>query len=148
MRGALFNMLGDIEGLTVLDAFAGSGALGYEAISRGASHVVAIDADKTAQKAITSNSKQLGLEGNVKLIKASANAWLSTNPDASFDIVLLDPPYNDLQKNLLTRLAGCVKPGGLAVLSWPGSEEPPVLDGLEQIENRSYGDGQLIFYRR
>jgi 16S rRNA (guanine966-N2)-methyltransferase len=148
MRGALFNILGDIEGLTVLDAFAGSGALGFEAASRGAGSALAIDSDLAAQKVIEKNIRQLGLAGSVKLIKATANAWLGTNKDAQFDIVLCDPPYHDLQPNLLVRLTACVKPGGLFVLSWPGGQDPPELLNLEQVENRSYGDGQLIFYRR
>jgi|SRR5688572_8497802 len=148
MRGALFNILGDIDGLTVLDAFAGSGALSFEAISRGAQSALAIDSDKSAQKAIDHNIKELGLTREVKLIKANANAWLSTNPEVRFDIVLCDPPYHDLQPNLIAKLAACVKPGGLLVLSWPGAETVPVLPELELVENRSYGDGQLGFYRR
>lgn len=148
MRGALFNMLGDIEGLTFLDAFAGSGALSFEAVSRGADSVLAIDSDKAAQKAIDQNIKQLDLARKVKLVKASANAWLSTNQDVTFDIVLCDPPYHDLQPNLIAKLAGGVKPDGLLVLSWPGAEKLPEVEGLELVENRSYGDGQLGFYRR
>lgn len=148
MRGALFNMLGDLAGLVVLDAFAGSGALAFEAVSRGASHVLAIDSDKAAQRTIDQSIKQLGLTQKVKLVRASTNAWLSTNEDARFDIVLCDPPYHDLQPNLLSRLAGVVKPDGLLVLSWPGNQAPPELTGLGQIEQRSYGDAQLIFYRR
>lgn len=148
MRGALFNMLGDIGGLTVLDAFAGSGALSFEAVSRSAASAVAIDNDRGAQKTISNNVAQLGVGQKVKLIKASANAWLQTNPEARFDIVLCDPPYTDLQHNLLSRLAHAVKPGGLYVLSWPGNQEPPeALANLTQIERRNYGDGSLVIYR-
>src|SRR3954464_3149409 len=70
-RGALFNALGDISGLTVLDAFAGSGALSFEAISRRAASVLAIDSDKNAQRAIAENIASLGLSRQVKLIKTS-----------------------------------------------------------------------------
>lgn len=148
MRGALFNMLGDIENLTLLDAFAGSGALGFEAISRGAMSVTLIDADLPAQKTITRNIAALDLGGQAKLIKASANAWLGTSAGKTFDIVLCDPPYDDLQVNLIVRLASCVAPGGLLVLSWPGGEQLPTLPELSLIESRSYGDGRLGFYRR
>lgn len=148
VRGALFNILGDIQGLTVLDAFAGSGALGFEAISRGAVSVVAIDSDRTAQRVIAANSKALGMYRKLTLVKASANAWLQTNADASFDIVLCDPPYNDLQSSLLARLASCVKPGGLLVLSWPGTETEPEFDGLQKVMHRNYGDAELIFFER
>jgi 16S rRNA (guanine966-N2)-methyltransferase len=147
VRGALFNVLGDIEGLTVLDAFAGSGALIFEAVSRGAASAVAIDNDRAAQKVILENIRGLGLSKEVRLIKASANAWLQTSTE-KFDIVLCDPPYNELQVNLLQRLAERVNPHGIAVLSWPGNIELPALNGLEQLEHRSYGDATLAFYRQ
>lgn len=146
-RGALFNILGDIEGLSVLDAFAGSGALSLEAISRGAASAIAIESDRQAQRVIAQNITTLGLDNQIKLIKATANAWLQTNPDAMFDIVLCDPPYNDLQISLIKRLAKAVASDGTFVLSWPGSVEPPVLNDLSQVERRSYGDAQLVFYQ-
>ncbi len=149
MRGALFNVLGDISGLTVLDAFAGSGALSFEAVSRGAAAATAIDNDRAAQKTIASNIAGLGVVRQVKLINASANAWLQTNPDAQFDLVLCDPPYNDLQPNLLTRLAVAVSPGGLFVVSWPAAQEAPELSAaLTQLDRRNYGDASLVIYRR
>jgi 16S rRNA (guanine966-N2)-methyltransferase len=147
-RGALFNMLGDLTGLDVLDAFAGSGALSFEAISRGAKHATAIESDRGAQKVIADNINKLGLPKSVKLIQASAGAWLQTNAAAQFDIVLCDPPYNDLQLNLIKRLAERVIPGGLAVLSWPSGETAPDLAGLTQLERRQHGDLTLVFYRR
>jgi 16S rRNA (guanine966-N2)-methyltransferase len=149
VRGGLFNILGDIGGLTVLDAFAGSGALSFEAISRGAASAVAIDNDRAAQKVIANNTHALDLRGRVKLITASASAWLQTsNPEDTFDIVLCDPPYSDLQPNLLVRLSERVAPDGLLVLSWPTSQEPLGIEGMEQVEVRSYGDATLVFYRR
>lgn len=148
MRGALFNMLGDLEGLTVLDAFAGSGALGFEAISRGASSVLAIDSDRSAQQTIAGNIRKLALAGQVKLVKASASAWLSTNPEATFDIVLCDPPYDDLQQVTIQKLTDAVAPKGIFVLSWPGKQPLPELNGVELLESRNYGDAQLGFYKR
>jgi 16S rRNA (guanine966-N2)-methyltransferase len=148
IRGALFNVLGDIEGLTVLDAFAGTGALSFEAVSRGAVLAVAIDNDRAAQKIIADNIHALDLRPQVKLVTASASAWLQTNsPDELFDIVLCDPPYNDLQIALLQRLTQRVKEGGLLVLSWPGSAEAPVFEDLKQVDYRHYGDATLVFYR-
>jgi 16S rRNA (guanine966-N2)-methyltransferase len=146
-RGALFNVLGDIHDLTVLDAFAGSGALSFEAVSRGAHSALAIDSDRLAQKVIADNIRALGLEDRVKLIKASASAWLQTNPHTKFDLVLCDPPYNNLQPGLLAKLAYRTEEDGLFVLSWPGDKEPPEIDGLRQLEYRQYGDASLVFYR-
>src|SRR5580704_8750565 len=75
VRGAIFGVLGDIKGLTVLDAFAGSGALAIEAISRGAKSAVAIEVDKRAHAIIVENIQALGLEARVKAIRAFAGAW-------------------------------------------------------------------------
>ncbi len=147
-RGALFNILGDIEGMTVLDPFAGTGALSFEAISRGAKEALAIESDRPAQKIIKQNIRTLGLENQVKLVEASANAWLTTNYDDQFDLVLCDPPHDDLQPNLLTRLAQRVMPNGLLVLSWPGDQEVPDFAKFNKVEQKSYGDMQLVFYRR
>ncbi len=146
-RGALFSILGDIEGMTVLDPFAGTGALSFEAISRGAASAVAIDSDKLAQRTIAENIEQLGLHEHVSLVRAVTTSWLYRNASRKFDLVLCDPPYNDPQFHTLDRLAKRVNPGGLLVLSWPGDEEAPVFKGLEQLEQRRHGDMQLIFYR-
>lgn len=147
MRGALFNVLGDIEDLTVLDAFAGSGALGFEAVSRGARSVVLLDNDRAAQQAIAQNIRQLGLQDKVKLTSVSAGTWFTTNPSARFDLVLCDPPYDDQQLAVIARLAQLVERGGLLILSWPGGQDLPELTNLELIESRQYGDAQLGFYR-
>lgn len=146
MRGALFNILGDIEGLTVLDAFAGSGALGFEAASRGAAQVLLLDSDRRAQKVIAQNIDALGLGRNCKLISTSAEAW-SRVSDELFDVVLLDPPYNDLQLNVLAKVSAKAKPEAIIVLSWPDAEESPILPDTEKLDERSYANGKLIFYR-
>lgn len=147
-RGALFNILGDIEGMSVLDPFAGTGALSFEAVSRGAANSLAIESDRPAQRIIEQNIKALDLKEQVKLIQASASAWLNTNYDETFDLVLCDPPHDDLQPNLLVRLAQRVAPGGLLVLSWPASQAVPDFAKFDKVEQRHYGDMQLVFYRR
>jgi 16S rRNA (guanine966-N2)-methyltransferase len=148
-RGALFNVLGDIEGLTFLDAFAGSGALAFEAASRGAKSVVAIDKDSSAHKIIEQNAKQLHLQKTVKVTKANTGGWSIHNMEKKFDIVLLDPPYDDLQEPLLGRLVKRhIKPGGLAVLSIAGRIKPPIFEQAEIAATKDYGDAQLVFYRK
>ena len=149
VRGAMFNALGDIEGLTVLDAFAGSGALGFEAISRGAKSAVLIERDKRAQRIIAENIKTLGLQGRVKLIKAGASSWMDTNADAQFDLVLCDPPYHDMQLSTVSKLISLVKPNGLMVLSYPGRESAPTVNGVVVVDkSKSYGDAALAYYRK
>ncbi|HSX08433.1 MAG TPA: RsmD family RNA methyltransferase [Candidatus Saccharimonadales bacterium] len=148
IRGALFAMLGELDGLTALDAFAGSGALSFEAVSRGARHVTAIEQDRAAQTAIAANIKKLGLTEQVKLIKSTAQAWSRTQPAAQFDVVLCDPPFDDLQEEIVRELTNHIKTDGILVLSWPGHELPPGLDGLVQITQKLYGDAQLVFYQK
>lgn len=148
-RGALFNVLGDIERLTFLDAFAGSGALAFEAASRGAKSVVAIDKDGSAHSVIERNVKDLHLQRCVKVVKANTGGWSIHNQETKYDILLLDPPYDDLQLNLLGRLIKRhLKPGGLAVLSCPGKLAIPEFDKTEVAASKNYGDAQLIFYRK
>ncbi len=147
IRGALFNALGELQGLTVLDAFAGSGALSFEAVSRGAERVVAIDSDKAAQRAIDENIIALKLKSQVKLVKASASAWLSTTNEF-FDLVLCDPPYDDVSVTLLIKLAERVKTGGLLVLSLPPTAALELPAWYDLVSTKDYGDAQLVFYRR
>src|SRR5689334_12491083 len=88
MRGALFNSLTDISGLTILDPFAGSGALSFEAISRGAASAVIIERDRSAQRIIQENIVSLGLEPQASLVTANAHGWLRNNRE-TFDLILL-----------------------------------------------------------
>ncbi len=148
-RGALFNVLGDIDGLRFLDAFTGSGALAFEAASRGAKSVVAIDKDGSAHRIFDENIKDLKLSKTVHAVKANTGGWSIHNMEKQFDIVILDPPYEELQTSLLERLVKRhVKKGGLAVLSYPGHAEPPNFDNTEVAASKDYGDAQLVFYRK
>ena len=148
IRGALFNILGDIEGMSILDAFAGSGALSIEAISRGASSALAIDLDKEAYETIQKNVQALNLQEQITVMRKNIAGWSRNNQHMLFDIVIADPPYNDFRPVLLQKLISQVKPGGLFVLSWPGREPIRAFNGAEVLTAKSYGDAQLIFYRR
>lgn len=146
-RGGLFNTLGSIEGLSVLDAFAGTGALSFEALSRGAKHSTAIDLDRHAKNVIQKNSQQLGLKEHINIIMANISTWSDNNPDMLFDLVLCDPPYDKLRLAIIQKLTRHVRPNGLLVLSWPGKITYPLLKGLSPLKNQNYGDAQLVFYR-
>jgi len=148
VRGGLFNMLGDITGKTVFDAFAGSGAYSYEAASRGASFVLATERDRRAQRVIAENIEALELQNKVKLVRASCSAWSSTNPDVQFDIVLCDVPYDDLQFSTVALLIKHLKPNGLMVLSHPGRESSPTVNGVVVVDSSTYGDAALAIYRK
>lgn len=148
VKGALFNALGDVSGLSVLDAFAGSGGLSFEAISRRAAHATMIEIDRTAAEVIERNILELGVADHAKLIRANCSSWSDRNPSGKFDIVLAAPPYDDLQPKLLAKIIRHTKPGGVYVLDWPGRQQLPDLPGLELISHKDYGDATLAFYRK
>ncbi len=149
IRGALFNILGDeVRDAKVLDAFAGTGALGIEAISRGASHATFIEKDGKAQKCIIDNITTLNIDDRTKSVKAPVASWLSTYEGDNFDIIFVDPPYHDMQFSTVEKLMGLLKPGALMVLSQPGRDECPTRPGIVVVDNRSYGDATLVFFRR
>lgn len=147
MRGAMFGVLGDIKGLTVMDAFAGSGALSFEAISRGAKSAMMLDDDKQAAVAITENIASLGLEDRVRFTKANSYNWSRRFSKEKFDLLLTDPPYDKLPFPVIEGIVRNLAPGGTYVLSWPSQYEHPKLYGLEVILNKVYGDAQLVFYK-
>jgi 16S rRNA (guanine966-N2)-methyltransferase len=147
-RGGIFGVLGDIKGLTVLDAFAGSGALSIEAISRGAKSAIAIEVDRGAHRVITENSKTLGIDDRLKAVRAFANAWSTRHQAQCFDLVFADPPYDVIPYRDLKILPRHLKDTGTLVLSWPGAAEPLKFVGLQVVQAKNYGDAQLVFYQK
>jgi 16S rRNA (guanine966-N2)-methyltransferase len=147
IKAAVFNILGDIEGLTVLDAFAGTGALCFESISRGAKSALAIELDSTAYDTIHDNIESLGLSEQVHAIRANISGWSGNNRGQKFDLVFCDPPYDAVHAALVQKIAMHVEQKGILVLSWPRSEPTPELIGFSNIASKLYGNAQLIFYR-
>ncbi|MEK7594678.1 MAG: 16S rRNA (guanine(966)-N(2))-methyltransferase RsmD [Patescibacteria group bacterium] len=148
MRGAIFGVLGDIKGLTVLDAFAGSGALAFEAVSRGAKSAIAIEVDKAAHTAIKQNIESLGIEDRVEVTKAFAGAWSTRHQAKHFDLILLDPPYDSIPYRDLEKMPRHLADNGTLVLSWPANVRLPIFEGLQVVQSKNYGDAQLIFYQK
>lgn len=148
MRGALFNSLGDITGKTVLEPFAGSGALSFEALSRGATNALLLERDKKAQNVIARNIETLGLAQKAKLVKANCRMWSLSNPEATFDLLLVDPPYHDMQLSTVTLLISHLNINGLMVLSYQGRGSAPTVNGVVVVDTRLYGDAALAFYRK
>lgn len=147
VRGGLFNALGDISGLSVLDAFAGSGALSFEAASRGATQCIAIEADRRAQATIAKNIETLQLSSTVQLVKAYCASWSGRHQSLKFDILLMDPPYDNLQIADLEKMVRHLNSAGIMAVSWPGKLDRLELNGLTIVSNKNYGDAQLVFYR-
>lgn len=149
IRNALFNSIGsEVAGASVLDAFAGTGAIGLEALSRGAHDATFIERDRVAQKVLQENINLLGAS-NAHLIRSSVAAWLDTTAGSQrYDIIFADPPYHDGQFSTVKRLFGLLKPNGLMVLSHIDTGEVPAQDDIVVVDNRSYGNANLTFYRR
>lgn len=149
VRGSLFNMIADeLPGAIVLDTFAGSGALGIEAISRGAQHATFVEKDRAAQQVISENITLLNLQDSTQLVKAPVKSWCDTYSGPLFDVIFADPPYHDPQFSTALSLITLLKPNGLMVLSYPGRGEAPTANGVVVVDNRSYGTAALAFYRR
>ena len=148
IRNAIFNKIGDeIQGARVLDAFAGSGAIGLEALSRGAKSAVFVERDKIAQKIIEANIDLVGADEQAKLVRASVGKWLETYDGEPFDIIFADPPYNALQLSTVFELKRLLKHKGLMVLSYTGRGEVPTANGVVVVDNRSYGTAAIAYYR-
>ncbi len=150
MRGALFNTLGDIEGLSVLDPFGGTGAISFEAISRSAAGSILIEQDRRAYENILKNIQILGIEKKIKAVRANAAGWSDNNSQKKLDLLLMDPPYDNLQTTLMQKLIDRhLKKNGVAVMSLPGRIQViPAYEGTEVLITKKYGDGQLAFYRK
>lgn len=156
IRGALFNSLGELSGLTVLDAYSGSGAVAFEAISRGAKYALSIEAEKAAYDTIVRSRDSLGLEEKQHtIVLKRCESWSRQNQDKLFDIVIIDPPYDRFRYNYLTneRMTKHVKSGGLFVASIPPDQREYHDHGFNRLTNLSiisekdYGDSLLIFYK-
>lgn len=145
-RNALFNMIVDMLPMAfVFDAYAGSGALGIEAISRGAAFVLFMDKDPRAVDTINENLKKLRLYGpHGGAMLADTSVVVRTATDR-FSIVLADPPYDEYSPKMITRLARVVAPGGILVASTP--EEGPKIKGMKKIKSQKYARAHISVYR-
>ena len=150
VRSAMFNSLGEtVRGARVLDAFAGSGAIGLEALSRGAESVVFVERDRVAQRVIAENIASLGVDEKSIVIKTTISNWLETSGvTGEFDVIFADPPYHNPQFSTVLRLMGLLKPGGTMILSHPGIGEVPIQDKTVVVDSRSYGEAHLTKFLR
>ncbi len=149
VRGSLFNILGSkVNGAEVLDAFAGSGSIGLEALSRGASHVTFIERDRSANDILNKNITTLDTKAQTAVLQMNVGTWISQNTDKLYDVIFTDPPYSDMQFSTVSRLAQLLSPNGIMVLSYPGRGEVPPDIGIVVVDNRSYGTAALAFYQK
>jgi 16S rRNA (guanine(966)-N(2))-methyltransferase RsmD len=148
VREAAFNLIGPVEDMAVLDLFAGSGAMGLEALSRGAAKVVFVESDREAQRTIERNLEKLGLKG-AALVKQDARRALAAEAaaDRRYHLVLVDPPYrmfDSLQPTLAAYLPAVLAEDGLVVVE-SAKGEHPVLP-LPERTSRLYGSVRLTIF--
>jgi 16S rRNA (guanine966-N2)-methyltransferase len=142
----------DLPGSAFLDLFAGSGAAGIEALSRGAAHATFVERDGAAIRTIHANLERTGFAnvGRATIVRADAIDWLGTQSDR-FDIAVVDPPYNEPATlvSALEALAPGVTPNGRVVAKHFWRSSPPAVVGLLASERqRRFGESSLTFYRR
>jgi 16S rRNA (guanine966-N2)-methyltransferase len=152
VREAAFNLLGPgaAEGVNVLDLFAGSGAFGLEALSRGAARATFVESDRDACRTINRNLDKLGLEGATVLCQDALTALRAdARAGRRYDLVLVDPPYrrfSSLQNALIQHLPKILEPGGQLLVETAANEEPEL--PLTKRTSRRYGSARLTLFER
>ena len=149
LRETLFNILGTrVAGARVLDGHAGTGALGIEAISRGAAHVTFVDHDRRALALVARNLARCGVTGGYAIVAASVTSVVGRAVAPAFDLILLDPPYaREAPDDLLARAGEVVSPGGLVVLEHAWRDTAPARAGrLVRTRQVRAGDSALAFF--
>jgi 16S rRNA (guanine966-N2)-methyltransferase len=148
VREALFSILGSVEGLRVLDLFAGSGALAIEALSRGAASATLVDSSPVAIGAIRRNLEALGLDAEVRRQAASGFLRGARGDARQYDLVFVDPPYRQATafgRELSTTLAPVLAPGA-RVVAESDRRTPLELGPLTALDERRYGDTLIRIY--
>jgi 16S rRNA (guanine966-N2)-methyltransferase len=155
LRESVFNILvhaydNPIDGARVLDLFAGTGALGIEAVSRGAAFTLFVDNGAEARALLRNNVESLALGGVTKVYRRDATDLGPAHPMQPFSLAFLDPPYGKgLAEKALASLrdGGWLVPGALVVVEEAKAAGFAVPDGFEELERRAYDDTEFVFLR-
>ena len=145
VREALFSILGQVDGLAVLDLYAGSGALGIEALSRGAAAAVFVESDGNAADVIEHNLAALGARGEV--VRRDVTEWLKSGQEGVYDLVFCDPPYDaaaHIAQPLTDLLPRVAAPQALIVTE--SSKRNPLVLGLPIADERTYGHTRIAIH--
>lgn len=153
VRQAVFSILGPrVEDASVLDLFAGSGAIGLEALSRGAATCVFVDEHRQAESVIRENLEKSKLQGG-RVVRADVHAWVARDT-GSYDLIFADPPYakdpgdRDHVKELMAKpaLRERLAAGGYFIAECPASSRSPAADGWSLEDRREYGGSAILLY--
>jgi 16S rRNA (guanine966-N2)-methyltransferase len=151
VREAIFNVLGPVGGLRVLDLFAGTGALGLEALSRGAAECVFVENDSGVASVLRGNIEALGYQSCSRVIVADYRKAATSlqRSSASFDLLFADPPYRmlaEVEAALTPGVASLLAPGGVMVIEGPRSISAAF--GQSLVFEREYGDTKITMVRQ
>jgi 16S rRNA (guanine966-N2)-methyltransferase len=147
VREAAFNLIGPVEGMAVLDLFAGSGAMGLEALSRGAATATFVESDRAAVRVIDRNLEKLGFDARVYPDDVGRRLVAEAAAGKRYDLVLIDPPYRMLTgflPVLTAQLPRVVAAGGLVVVESDAREEPEL--PLPLRTSRRYGSARISVF--
>jgi len=155
VRESLFNILGqDLSGIAFLDLFAGTGAVGLEAVSRGAARCVLVDRSPEAAALCRDNARRLGMEERVQVLELDARRALErlAARGARFDVVFAGPPFGEPPERVALLGAALaslrlLEEGGVFVLQAPRAGFGPPPEGLRVVDDRAYGSNRLVFHR-
>ncbi|WP_439527743.1 16S rRNA (guanine(966)-N(2))-methyltransferase RsmD [Pannonibacter sp.] len=155
LRETIFNILAhgvgvDLDGVRVLDLFAGTGALGFEAVSRGARHVTFVEEAVEPRGLIRRNMETMGLNGLAKILRRDATKLGPAGTIEPFDLVFADPPYDKGMGELAlasAREGGWLASGAICVLEERANAAIAIPQGFELIDQRSAGDSQVLFLK-
>ena len=148
VRESLFNIVGNIQNWEVADFYAGSGAIGLEAISRGAKNVVFVESAKEASRIISQNIGALEIMSQACNYNGTVIKYVQHFPAQKFNLIVADPPYEKINERELNLISRLVVPKGLFIISHSSRILAPKLESIERIETRTYGDSSLSFYDR
>ncbi len=145
VRENAFNLIGPVDDASVLDLFAGSGAMGLEALSRGATRATFVESDRDACRVINANLDKLDLRGTVLCADVLRTV---TKERSRYDLVLCDPPYDFDANRLAPHLAKLVTPDGLVVWETSSRLDAPEVPGLMERTSRTYGSARLTLFEQ
>jgi 16S rRNA (guanine(966)-N(2))-methyltransferase RsmD len=145
VRENAFNLIGPVDDADVLDLFAGSGAMGLEALSRGAARATFVEHDRDVCRVIGANLDKLGLEAIVLPLDA---VRALEQESRAYDLVLCDPPYDYDANRIAPHLAGVLNDDGLLVWETSSRDPAPEVPGLRQRTSRTYGSARLTLLER
>jgi len=149
VREAAYNLIGPVEDAAVLDLFAGSGAMGLEALSRGARRCVFVESDRAACRVIQENLEKLRFSGAALVLQKDAFQALREERGRTYDLVIVDPPYGswpELASRLAEALPATLAVDGFLVVETSARIEPDL--PLERVTSRRYGSARITLFTR